>query len=97
MFAAMFITMDPIAGCSDGTSGKRRRITGRKARAMSWTSPARSASRMIPSQIAIIPINGSAIFITANSEVSKAPLVTAGSLPEKPPTITATMRNVNQM
>src|SRR5947207_2534159 len=34
MLAAIFITMDPIAGWSGGTSGKRRRITGRNTRAM---------------------------------------------------------------
>src|ERR1041385_3779352 len=29
MFAAMFISIEPIAGCFGGTSGKRRRMTGR--------------------------------------------------------------------
>src|SRR6266487_2739143 len=36
MFAAMFISIEPIAGCSGGTSGNKRRITGRSARAMTW-------------------------------------------------------------
>ncbi len=32
-FAAMFITIAPIAGCSAGTSGKSRTRTGRRRRA----------------------------------------------------------------
>src|SRR3954466_774274 len=34
MFAAIFISIAPIAGCSGGTSGKRRLMTGRSARAI---------------------------------------------------------------
>src|SRR5207249_7924732 len=34
MLAAIFITIDPIAGCSGGTSGKRRRMIGRRPRAI---------------------------------------------------------------
>ena len=48
MFAAMFISIEPIAGCSGGTSGKRRRMTGRKPRAIRCIRPARSASRITP-------------------------------------------------
>ena len=54
MFAAMFITIAPIAGCSGGTSGNRNRITGRKARASTCTRPERSASRMIPMNTASV-------------------------------------------
>ena len=43
MFAAMFINIDPIAGCSAGTSGKSLVMTGRSARPMRCTNPARSA------------------------------------------------------
>src|SRR6185436_8925956 len=31
MLAAMFMTIDPIAGCSPGTSGKSHRKAGRRA------------------------------------------------------------------
>ena len=34
MFADMFMTMEPIAGCSGGTSGKSRRMIGRRPRAI---------------------------------------------------------------
>ena len=34
MFADMFITIEPIAGCSAGTSGKSRHMTGRRPRAI---------------------------------------------------------------
>ena len=67
IFADMFNTIAPIAGCSGGTSGNSRRITGFSARASTCTSPARSARRIIPIQIAISPTSGSAIFITASS------------------------------
>ena len=97
MFAAMFMSIAPIAGCSAGTSGKRRTISGRSARARICTKPDRSASRMIPSQIAITPMSGSAIFITAIFAVSKAPVVICGSLPVKPPTSTAIRRKASQM
>ena len=52
---------------------------------------------MIPSQIAITPTSGSAIFITASLAVSNAPVVIAGSFPVKPPTSTATRRKASQI
>ena len=39
MFVAKFITIAPIAGCSAGTSGNRRRISGAIARAIARSSP----------------------------------------------------------
>jgi hypothetical protein len=78
MFAAIFISIEPIAGCSGGTSGNKRRISGWSARASKDTSPARSASRMIPSHSAMMPISGSDVFITAYSAISK--LLSATSL-----------------
>jgi hypothetical protein len=52
---------------------------------------------MIPSQMAMTPTSGNAIFMTAVSAISKAPLVISGSFPVKPPTSTATSRNASQM
>ncbi len=54
-FAATFITMAPMAGCSGGTSGKSRRRIGRAARESSATRPASSARRISPSQSASTP------------------------------------------
>ena len=97
MFAAMFMTMAPIAGCSAGTSGKSRRSTGRSTPASASTSPERSASRMIPSQMAHTPSSGSATFITAFSAPVKPPSIICGSLPVRPATTTATMSMASQM
>ena len=96
MFAAMFINIDPIAGCSGGTSGKRRRMTGRKPRAIRCTSPARSARRITPSHNAMIPINPSAI-VTAVFAPSNAPLVTSFKRSFHPPIATASKTSASQM
>ena len=55
MFDAMFITIDPIAGWSGGTSGKRRRSTGPSARAIQSRSPPSKATRVSPRKKIIPP------------------------------------------
>jgi hypothetical protein len=84
-FAAMFISIEPIAGCWGGTSGNSHRITGRMTRAIVWINPAFSASRMTPSQSDMIPASGSAIFITAVSAIVKAPSVNSFKVPDDAP------------
>ena len=96
MFAAMFMSIEPIAGCSGGTSGKRRRMIGRKPAAMRCTRPARSARRITPSQSAITPIKPSAI-VTAVFAPSKAPAVTSFSRSFQPPIATARTTSASQM
>ena len=65
MLAAMFMTIEPIAGCSAGTSGNNHRKTGRNARASTCTKPDRSAKCITPSQIVMMAERGSARSITA--------------------------------
>ena len=96
MFAAMFITIAPSAGCSGGTSGKSFRMSGRMARAMICMRPDRSASRMIPSQSAMMPTRPIAS-VTAFFAPSSAPLVTSGNLPVKPPITTPASKRKSQM
>ena len=96
MFAAMFINIDPIAGCSAGTSGKSLVMTGRRARPMRCTNPARSASRITPSHNAMIPINASAI-VTAVFAPSSAPAVTSLNRSFHPPIATASKTSASQM
>ena len=96
MLAAMFMSIEPIAGCSGGTSGKRRRMIGCKARAIRWTSPARSANRITPSHSAMIPISPNAI-VTAVFAPSNAPLVTSPSRLFQPPIATASTTNASQI
>ena len=97
MLAAMFINMEPMAGCSAGTSGKSQRMGARRARASCCTSPLRSARRITPSQSAMMPTSGRAIFITAVSAIWNAPLVTSASRPVAPPMSTANMTSPSQM
>ena len=96
MFAAMFMSIEPIAGCSGGTSGKSRRMIGRKARAMRWIKPARSARRITPSHIAMIPMRPSAI-VTAVFAPSNAPPVTSFNRSFQPPIVTARRTSASQM
>jgi len=96
MLAAMFMSIDPIAGCSGGTSGNRRRMTGRRPRAIFCTRPARSASRITPSQSAMIPMSPSAI-VTAVFAPSKAPAVTSLNRLFQPPIATASTTSASQM
>ena len=96
MFAAMFMSIEPIAGCSGGTSGKRRRMIGRRPRAIRCTRPARSARRITPSQSAMMPIKPSAM-VTAVFAPSKAPAVTSLSWLFQPPMATARTTSASQM
>ena len=96
MFAAIVITIAPLAGCSGGTSGKSRRISGRSAPAMSFTMPDRSASRMIPSQSVITPIRPSAM-LTAVFDESSAPSVSSFIRPVQPPMATAISTSASQI
>ena len=56
ILAEMFMIMAPMAGCSGGTSGKSRIITGFRERASVETSPDCSAIFIRPSQRAMMPI-----------------------------------------
>ena len=49
------MSIAPIAGCSGGTSGNSRRMSGRARARARATSPASSATRRSPSQSAIAP------------------------------------------
>jgi len=73
ILAAMFITIDPIAGWSGGTSENRRTRIGRMNRAICWMSPAFSASRTMPSQRVMAPQSGSATSMTADLAALSAP------------------------
>ena len=95
MLAAMFITIEPMAGCSGGTSGKSRRMMGRSARASNETSPERSASRIRPSHSAITPMRGNAVLTTAYSVISKLLSATSERWPVQPPITTAPTINAS--
>ena len=53
--AEMLRIMAPMAGCSAGTSGNRRTMSGRTTRAMMTRSPPASATFMSPRKSAITP------------------------------------------
>ena len=97
MLAAIFISIEPMAGWSAGTSGNSQTMSGRRARASKATRPARSANRMMPSHSAMIPTSGSAVFITANSAISKLLSATALRLSVQPPITTASTISPSQM
>ena len=97
MLAAMFMIIEPMAGCSAGTSGKMRVMRGRSSLAMTWMSPDFSARRMTPSQSAMTPASGRAMVMTAVLHPSKAALVTSFSCPVAPPRRTAARTNPSQM
>ena len=78
--AAIFMIIADIAGCSAGTSGKRRIIKGRIALAIIFIRPPASATFMIPSQIAIGPIRPIAR-VTALFAESNEALVTSAIFP----------------
>ena len=82
MLAAMFITMEPMAGWLAGTSGKRRRSRGLRNRARISTRPAFSARRIMPSHSAQMPRSGRASFMTAVLQASKAAWVVSVNCPE---------------
>lgn len=56
IFAAMFMIMALMAGCSAGTSGNSLTITGLIARAMVFINPAFSATFIIPNHKAMAPM-----------------------------------------
>ena len=97
MFAAMFITIEPIAGCVAGTSGKSHFNTGRSARARITTRPDFSASFIRPSHSAMTPASGRAMFITAALQASNAAFETSCRCPENPPMRTAITTRPSQM
>ncbi len=96
MLAAIFISIEPIAGCATGTSGNSRRMTGRNNQASAPTNPDFSASRIIPSHNAMIPTKPIAM-VTPSSAISIAPVATSFSRPKIPPKMTAAMINPSQM
>jgi hypothetical protein len=55
MFDAKFMIIADIAGCSAGTSGKRRRISGASQRATASRRPASKAIRISPRKKTITP------------------------------------------
>jgi hypothetical protein len=57
MLLAMFMIIALIAGCSGGTVGNRRRMTGATARATSRSRPPSSATFISPRKNAITPIS----------------------------------------
>ncbi|MFM1941192.1 MAG: hypothetical protein RI897_174 [Verrucomicrobiota bacterium] len=95
MLAAMFITMELMAGCPSGTSGKSRRRMGWRSLAMLWTRPAFSARRMRPSQNPMMPTRLMAR-VTAVSAPVTAPSTTPFMLPRKPPRSAAATMRVSQ-
>ena len=97
MLAAMFITMEPIAGWLAGTSGNNQRMTGRRPAASKPTKPDFSARRMMPSQRAMMPASGSARVMTAVLQASKAAAVTSPSCPETAPRSTPSTTSPSQI
>ena len=97
ILAARFMTMEPIAGWLAGTSGKSHFRRGRRARARRFTRPDFSAIFRSPSQRAITPASGKAIFITAVLQDSKAAFVTPCKFPVKPPRMTEMTTSPSQM
>ena len=97
ILAAMFMTIEPMAGCCGGTSGKSQRMIGCKARASTPTRPDFSAKRIIPSHRAMIPASGRASVITAVLHASNAAAVTSASCPDTAPSRTAIPTNPSQI
>ena len=97
MLAAMFMIIDPMAGCSAGTSGKMRVMTGRSNLARACISPDFSAKRITPSQSAMTPASGRASVITAVLQASNAAVVTSFICPVAPPSKTAPRTRASQM
>ncbi len=97
MFAAMFITIEPIAGWLAGTSGNNHRMIGRRAAARKPTRPDFSAKRITPSHKAIMPARGKASVITAVLQASKAAPVISASCPDIAPRRTASRTSPSQI
>ena len=70
--AEMFMIIAPMAGCSGGTSGNIRVISGRTSRAMVTSRPAASPTFMTPKNSAMTPIRP-----MASSTALRAPSMTA--------------------
>ena len=96
MFAATFMIIAPMAGCSGGISGKRSRLIGRSALPRSVIKPAASATRMMPSQSVMIPTRPREISTAVFAE-SMALFVTTAAVPLKIATMNAIAINANQM
>ena len=86
MFAAIFITIDPIAGWSFGTSGNKNFIIGFSAFPINLTKPASSAIFISPNHKAIIPISPIANSTPVSALLINAS-VTACVLPVKTPIV----------
>ena len=96
MFAAMFMIIAPMAGCSGGTSGKSNRLIGRSALPRSAIRPAASATRMMPSHSVMIPTRPREISTPVLAE-SMAFFVTAAAVPLNIATTSAMAMRPNQM
>ena len=96
ILAAIFNTIDPIAGWSLGTFGKSLIMIGLSAFAIIWMSPESSAIFIIPSQRAIIPIRPNAIS-TDVLDMFIAASVTWSILPVIVPTTTDINIKANQI
>ena len=96
MFAASASTSAPPAGWPGGTSGKSHLSAGLNARPTSDTSPAASATRIMPSQSVMMPTRPIAI-CTAPAADSTAPFVTSAGVPLMAATTMATAIRPNQM
>ena len=96
ILAAIFKTIDPIAGWSTGTSGKSLIVIGLIIFAMIFISPDSSAIFIMPNHRAMIPINPIAIS-TAVFDIEIAASVTKSILPVIVPTTTEIKIRPNQM
>ena len=96
ILADMLSTMEPMAGWSGGTSGNKRKVIGRSARAMIRINTDSSAIFMMPSHKAMMPISPMAIS-TDSLAMSMAAWVTASMRPVNMPTMTAIAIIPNQM
>src|SRR5690554_5886005 len=77
ILAAIFIIIALMAGCSAGTSGNSRTMTGRIARAIILIRPAVSATFIIPSHSAIAPIKLIARLTALLAESNEAVVISA--------------------
>ncbi len=103
MLAAMFMTIEPVAGWPSGMPGKSRLSSGPKPRASRSTAPPFSPSRMIPSHRHITPVRPRAISkpvlarskaaltiaaqTSASPATSQRPAATAKATKKNPPQI----------
>ena len=83
ILAAIFIKMEPVAGCPFGMSGKSLTNTGESTRARRFTRPARSPIFITPSHSASIPVRPIEIS-NALFEVSNVESIIAGKMVVSP-------------